>query len=211
MRSFARDLSVTACSADTASTTISSLFTRMAHYPRWRELWSTYNLSSFLTWFHHYATEEDKQSVLHLFTVEHRRATTPGWLAANAFIPQEVPLQVTVNGKEFALPKRRCSEDNCERCISGRGGYQFRWFDQRWTPLAALDLKLTPEQVNFEMYNEPWPRGLRAIPRGRGATACSSSCSISPRPTGSSQTAATPKAWICRTIPEPPLEKNVKL
>mmetsp|Transcript_2583 Transcript_2583/g.4410 ORF Transcript_2583/g.4410 Transcript_2583/m.4410 type:complete len:169 (+) Transcript_2583:48-554(+) len=25
-----------------------------------------------------------------------------------------------------------CTEEGCERCTTGRGGYQFRWYDRRW-------------------------------------------------------------------------------
>ena len=133
----------------------------MAALPRWQKCWSSYNLSSFLTWIRCYATEDEKQSVLQLYILEHRRAPTPEWLTAKGVVPQEVPLQVTVHGEKFDLPRKRCLKITCERCMSGRGGYQFRWVDQRWTPCAALDLTLTPGQVQVEMY-ALWPHGLRA-------------------------------------------------
>ena len=141
----------------------------MAALPRWQKCWSSYNLSSFLTWIRCYATEDEKQSVLQLYILEHRRAPTPEWLTAKGVEPQKVPLQVTVHGKAIVLPKKLCSEVNCWRCTSGTGGYQFRWVDPRWTPRAALNLKLTPDGVKDEMYTKPWPHGLLPIPQDRSS------------------------------------------
>ena len=139
-----------------------SAVVKMADLPRWKKCWSSYNLTSFLTWFRSYATLKEQQEAMHLYTVEHRRIV-PAWLSARGVVPEDVPLQVTLMGVKVDIPHRKCSEQNCERCISGRGGYQFRWVDRRWTPSAALDLTLTPQEVECEM-RKPWPRGLLPIP-----------------------------------------------
>ena len=136
-----------------------------------------------------------------MYTVEHRRAT-PDWLLARGIVPQEVPMTVTARGVKVEFPTRPCMEGNCQRCISGRGGYQFRWVDSRWTPRAALDLGLTPQQLQVEMYT-PWPRGVLPIPRDRMAAAGSSSSSSTSRPAGGTHAASAPEAWNLRAVPEP--------
>ena len=171
--------------------------------PRWEKCWSPYNLTSFLTWMRHYASEEEKAEVMHLYTVEHRKSV-PAWLAARGIIPQEVPLQVTIGGVQVDFPKNPCDERGCERCRSGRGGYQFRWVDPRWTPQAALDLSLSPQQVQTEMY-KPWPRGLLPIPKGsRDHDSTVPAGAI--QPTSSSRTSGDPEAWVLRAMPEPAQE-----
>ena len=179
-------------------------FISMAHMPRWDICWSSYNLTSFLTWFRSYATEEEQLGALHLYTVEHRR-TVPKWLAARGVVPQDVPLQVTYKGAKVDFPQRKCSEPGCERCASGRGGYQFRWVDRRWTPSAALDLRLTPLEVQDEMYKS-WPRGLLPIPRDRLPLLGASSSSTCSSPEDSAESGSHPAAWNARVCPEPPVE-----
>ena len=176
----------------------------MAAMPRWEKCWSSYNLTSFLTWFGSYATEEEQLDAMQLYTVEHRR-TVPAWLSARGVVPQDLPLQVTLMGVKVNFPQRCCSEPHCERCTSGRGGYQFRWVDRRWTPSAALDLSLTPQQVQVEM-RKPWPRGLLPIPRDRMPPPGASSSASSSSPAGPADLGSRPAAWNVRAVPEPPVE-----
>ena len=173
----------------------------MAALPRWEKCWSSYNLTSFLTWMGHYASEVEKEEAMQLFTVDHRRGV-PAWLVARGVIPEEVPLQVTVGGVKVDFPKRPCQEPGCERCITGRGGYQFRWVDARWTPTAALDLSLNPQEVQVEMY-KPWPRGLLPIPRDRMAPPGPSPASSSSPTATISSLGLEPAAWNLRAIPVP--------
>ena len=179
----------------------------MAALPRWEMCWSAFNLTSFLTWFGSYATEEEQIDAMQLYTVEHRRVV-PSWLLTHGVVPQEVPLQVTLMGATVYFPQRRCSEPECERCTTGRGGYQFRWVDRRWTPSAALDLSLTPQQVQVEMY-KPWPRGLLPIPRKRMQLPAASSSAYSSSPAESVDFGLRPAAWNVRAVPEPPVEPAV--
>ena len=176
----------------------------MAALPRWDMCWSAFNLTSFLTWFGSYATEEEQIDAMQLYTVEHRRAV-PAWLSAYGVVPQDVPLQVTHMGVKVNFPRRCCMEPNCERCSTGRGGYQFRWVDRRWTPSAALDLSLTPQQVQVEMCKR-WPRGLLPIPRERMQPPAASSTASSLPPAGPGDLGSQPAAWYVRAVPEPPAE-----
>ena len=134
----------------------------MAQMPIWRQCWSTYNLHSFQIWFEHYASEAEQQSVLGLYLVEHREGPSP-LLDRLGLVPQTIPVTLKAGGREYTLPTRLCEEVSCTRCLHGRGGYQFRWVDDRWTPRAALDLSLSPQEVLNAM-RSPWPRGSRTIP-----------------------------------------------
>ena len=176
----------------------------MAALPRWEKCWSSYNLTSFLTWFGSYATQQEQIDAMELYTVEHRRVV-PAWLLAYGVVPQDLPLQVTFKGAKVNFPQRRCSEPECERCTTGRGGYQFRWVDPRWTPSAALDLSLTPQQVQDEMC-KLWPRGLLPIPRERMQLPAASSTVSSSPPAGPGDLVSQPAAWYVRAVPEPPAE-----
>ena len=133
----------------------------MAHFPRWGVCWSSYNLHSYLIWFEHYATEDEQQSVLELHMVEHA-AKTPA-LDAMGIIPRTIPVTLSSRGTSTELSSRPCKQSLCERCREGRGGYQFRWIDSRWTPRAALDLSLRPHEVLVAM-DRPWPDGSLRIP-----------------------------------------------
>ena len=144
---------------------------------------------------------------MQLYTVEHRRAV-PAWLLARGVVPQDVPLQVTLMGVKVNFPQRCCSEPHCERCTSGRGGYQFRWVDRRWTPSAALDLTLTPQEVEREM-RKSWPRGLLPIPKDCMPLLSASSSASSSSPEDLAESGSRPAAWNVRAVPEPPVEPAV--
>ena len=137
----------------------------MANLPRWQMCWSQANLGSFLSWFTHYATADEQEEALHLHIVQHRSGPSP-LLAARGIFPQEVPIGLTLaSGVKCNMREFPCADVGCRRCAEGRGGYQFRWCDPRWTPSAALDLSLSPQELQREIY-KPWPRGMIPIPPG---------------------------------------------
>ena len=127
----------------------------MANLPRWEMCWSSFNLTSFMTWFHHHASPAEQLEAAHLHMVVHRQADCEV-LAALGLPPQQVALQLRFyDGTSRAFMKQECAEPGCERCASGCRGYMFRWVDSRWTPSAALDLTLTRSQLTQEMYKPP--------------------------------------------------------
>ena len=130
----------------------------MAHYPRWGMCWSSPNLQNFLTWFHEYASVEEQTAVLQLSIVNHREAL-PALLTMLGCTPKLLPVSVRYKGSSVPLLATACTERHCHRCMTGGGGYQWRWLDQRWTPQAARDLNLTPEQLQQEIV-KPWPVGM---------------------------------------------------
>lgn len=130
----------------------------MAKRPRWGECWSVPNLDSFTAFFAFYASDDEAQELSHLPVVYHR-----GALDAIAI---RVPIAVQRNGQYITLPQEDCLLFGCERCRSGRGGYQFRWIDDRWTPEAALDMSQLPGELQAEAML-PWPRGILEAPRPR--------------------------------------------
>ncbi len=134
----------------------------MANLPRWENCWSSYNLTSFLAWFHSHASPAEQQEALGLYIMVHRSGPSP-MLRELGIVPREVPCTVQLHdGTQVALPRRECPGFDCARCSAGRGGYMFRWIDSRWTPSAALALHLNPQEVAVEMY-KPWPRGMRSM------------------------------------------------
>ena len=186
------------CRGRVRARVVSSFYRIMAAFPRWSECWSSYNLQSFQIWFQHYATEHEQQSVLELYVVEHR-ALTP-ILDSLGLVPVTIPVTLSMRGTSVTLPTQPCRQPGCARCVSGRGGYQFRWIDSRWTPRAALDLSLNPQQA-VEAMGRPWPHGMRSIPAGTSrrcsSTSMSSSCTELP--------SASPQA---SSPPMPPSEQQ---
>ena len=88
--------------------------------PRWggRDVDSSAMLSAYLHWASTAESAEVEALFPHLWMVDHRfELATP-------------PAPRRVRGME--MPTRPCSEEGCERCAHGWGGYQFRWIDRRW-------------------------------------------------------------------------------
>ena len=135
----------------------------MADYPRWDICWSTSNWSSFCTWMEHYASEEDKQNCIQLHIVNHKQKTNPD-LDAMGLKPEKIPQTFVVNGERVTFPERLCQTPNCKRCLTGRGGWQFRWIDRRWTPEESLNLSLNPLE-HHEAVSQPWPMGMLMPPK----------------------------------------------
>ena len=165
----------------------------MAHFPRWGMCWSPPNLTSFLTWFRDYASVDEQAAALQLHIVNHRQACSPILLACG-ITPEELPVLVRYQGQSVPLPVTDCTEPNCHRCITGSGGYQWRWLDQRWTPQAARDLTLTPEQLQQEIYR-PWPVGMLI---SHSALPPSASYAVT------AEAMLGAQAWVLSAAPEPP-------
>ena len=180
-----------------------ALYRPMAALPIWRDCWSSYNLQSFQVWFEHYATQEEQESALQLYVVDHRAQTSP-WLASRGIVPRSIPVSLSMRGSRVSLPHRLCDQPQCARCLSGRGGYQFRWVDSRWTPHAALDLTLTPQQV-LQAMDRPWSIGMRTIPSTAQGSDQSSRSSMPP----SSMPEHAPAAWLVRGHPEARRDRDV--
>ena len=86
--------------------------------PRWVDddrVDSQAMLSAYMGWASQASDAEIRDTVPHLYTVDH--------------VPLVAPA-VTIRG--IAMPSRLCSAPSCARCLAQRGGYQFRWFDRRW-------------------------------------------------------------------------------
>ena len=81
----------------------------MAHFPRWinyPEVDSSAMVAAHTTWY-----QQQLVAPAPLPLIEHRSPSsilTPG---------------------TYSVP---CAQEDCVRCLSGRGGYQFRWYSQTW-------------------------------------------------------------------------------
>ena len=93
--------------------------------PQWvdhRAVDSPAMLSAFLQW-HSYADLEEKEATADLFIIDH---------TMNTKVKNENGKKREVRQSSAGRPSKRCTKYQCLRCQTGRGGYQFRWFDQRW-------------------------------------------------------------------------------
>ena len=124
-------------------------------YPILQSCWSESNLTSFMVWFHHKATlAEQNWAAGHLYSWEH----------ASASGQRREPLLLRKrDGALVQLPVRRCTAHWCMQCLARRGGWDFRWTDPRWTPIASLRLDYT-EEKHYEMAIKPWPMGILEAP-----------------------------------------------
>ena len=75
-------------------------------------------LGAFLGWVYK-ASPEEQQEVQHLYTIEH------AMVAAGQVLRLSLPSGVELR----SVP---CRAENCQRCMTLRGGYQFRWYHARW-------------------------------------------------------------------------------
>lgn len=121
----------------------------MANRPRWQLCWSPANLLSFEVYFEHIASPEEQDELVHLPHVLHRP------------VPDPPPVSVlNYRGQPTRMPWIHCRENNCKRCMSGRGGYQFRWVDTRWSSESVLDTTVGAA-THWERNDLPWPAGIR--------------------------------------------------
>ena len=180
----------------------------MAHLPRWEMCWPSWNLSSFLTWFHHHASGEEQRGVSCLYMVKHCREDGPV-VAGRRIVAKEVNPQLSwPDGTVRDIPQRMCKEVDCKRCEERLGGYMFRWVDARWTPRAAMDLSIPAERMPDEMY-KPWPHGLRMVKNSQVQSTASSAVACNGFATDAAKRrAALPspsqvRAWSVCALPEP--------
>ena len=96
----------------------------MAGLPRWvpsRRVDSSAMLSAFLA-YRGKCSAEEKEALKHIYMVEHAERETINVYGVELG-PQKVPPP---------LPSVPCTEPNCERCLTLRGGYKFRWYSRLW-------------------------------------------------------------------------------
>ena len=104
---------------------------------------SPLNLSAFLKWCRT-ATEEELEAVMiNVYMVEHR-------------FPEELfgiqgPPPIIINRpdipRQWIMQQANCQENNCIRCISGRGGWQFRWIGPWTCPNTVGDENTNPRDI----------------------------------------------------------------
>ena len=66
-------------------------------------------------------TEEAREQLDHLFMIVHTQEST--FVKGNKVVQPQVM---------SPLPTRPCEAQECERCRTKRGGYQFKWYHERW-------------------------------------------------------------------------------
>ena len=133
----------------------------MAHLPRFfkpDEVNTPANYESFCTFFTHFASEEERAQLVHLYSIQHRTPWHNGIVA----------LPVVSSSGQSKLPARFCDEPQCIRCTTGRGGWRFPWVDSRWTPLYAK-VQLCPgapiaSNISQNLCSRPWPEGVHRPP-----------------------------------------------
>ena len=95
----------------------------MAHLPRWiarLDVDSQAMLGAFTHWYGK-ASPVDRDETRWLYLVEHSMDPLHGFLGIESRFEDG-----------HVIPSVPCSEPGCVRCTTGRGGYKFRWFDERW-------------------------------------------------------------------------------
>ena len=107
----------------------------MAHLPRWggSDVDSQAMVSAYLHWISKAEASEAEALLPYLWMVNHRNEWGP---------PPSPP---RAHGRD--IPTRPCSEEGCQRCHRGEGGYQFRWIDSRW--LDQYENMWRPGSVSF--------------------------------------------------------------
>ena len=89
----------------------------MAHFPRWVDSWRVDSVAMYGGYLacRHGATEQEAADLDCLFSIEH----TSAWDGVAECVP-------CPGG---SIP---CVAEGCTRCLLGKGGYVFRWYDRRW-------------------------------------------------------------------------------
>ena len=104
---------------------------------------SPLNFSLFMKWCST-AQEEELDAVLNtVHMVEHRSDV--------CFFGTPVLHPVVINradlGRKWILPPAKCEANNCLRCTSGRGGWQFRWIGPWTCPNTVGDENTNPREI----------------------------------------------------------------
>ena len=87
------------------------------------------NLSLFLRWAMAAEEADIDRAMQTVYLTDHRMDGDD--------VPASVPMFPVIIQREslnrtWVMPHRQCTETGCQRCESGRGGYQFRWVGP-WT------------------------------------------------------------------------------
>ena len=96
-----------------------------AELPRWIDhprVDSQAMFSAFLA-YRGRCTGEAYTQLGHLYIIEHRHEPTVA-VSSQVIRPQEIHSR--------GQPTRPCTAQGCARCLSGHGGYQFKWYNDRW-------------------------------------------------------------------------------
>ena len=122
--------------------------------PRWinsARVDSELMLSAFL-WYRSQCSETEKVELECLYSIKHRLKDTiviEGMLVR----PQQIGEPV---------PSTPCTAEGCERCRTGRGGYQFRWCSWTWMH-KYMELvkrrKKQPQHLQHELIQNIWMPG----------------------------------------------------
>ena len=92
--------------------------------PRWIQS-DCLDSAAMLEAFEHYkytCAGEAKEQLKHLYVIDHRSRST--------VVLGGIPLAVQRLRDE--QPRRQCRENPCARCGLWKGGYQFKWYNDRW-------------------------------------------------------------------------------
>lgn len=104
---------------------------------------SPINLGAFMKWTGE-ADEDEIDEVMQVVTmVEHRMGPT---IFGNIDFPQVVIHRPDFDRK-WVMPREECQEENCRRCETGRGGWQFRWIGPWTCPITVGDENTTAQEV----------------------------------------------------------------
>ena len=100
---------------------------QMADFPRWvdqEDVDSAAMYSAYLSYEHEmrkmYFVDTPAARPMwsgHLFMINHRVSLPP-----RGFVCPDAP----------NVPGRSCEREHCQRCLTGKGGYQFRWYSCYW-------------------------------------------------------------------------------
>ena len=101
------------------------------------------NLNAFFRWAGQASEEELDEVMAVIYTVEHR---DPPWLYGGLHL-EPIVLQRTDLGRTWQMMQLECAEENCIRCETGRGGWQFRWVGPWTCPTTIGDENTTAHEV----------------------------------------------------------------
>ena len=104
---------------------------------------SPLNLTMFLKWAETASEDDIDDAISVIYTTEH---TVPAWQQG---VPQSPPvlIQRADLGLWWAVNQVTCTEPQCRRCTTGRGGWNFRWIGPWTCPEIIGDSTMTPAEM----------------------------------------------------------------
>ena len=95
----------------------------MAHYPRWIEEDTVDTVAMYMAYlaYRQHCSPREQAALDALTIVQHKASVAKELFPIVNDLTQIGPLRHT-----------QCTLEKCPRCMGGRGGYQFRWYDSRW-------------------------------------------------------------------------------